>query len=510
MKFPILLAGAAALTLLVTGCEPSKHVSGQKAEPQLGMQAWTFRSLTLADTLQKAQDLGIKNLEIFNGQELGGGMQGKLSHSIDEQTRTTLKKLAADKGVTIVSYGVITGHDEADWKAIFDFAKAMNLKWISSEPKPEELPLVAKLAKESGIRVALHNHPPPSVYWNPEFALEKLEPYWPEIGLCADTGHWARADFNPVTVLQRALPRTITLHFKDLNQRGVREAKDVPWGTGTSDMAGQILALRKAGFDGVALIEYENETPHLTEDVKACAEYFRAALAAPIEQLAAGKVAPPGFTTNVAQLWADGRGKDSKGWPEPQALFAPDLSNATFPAGAWTVTDGILKTNGGADNIWTKEQYGDFIVSFEFRVPENANSGVFIRSSDTVNWLQNSIEIQIQQQDDPDKKHVVGAIFDCFAPTRALPIKPGEWNRMVISANGPQIKVILNDEQIVDANLDQWTEAGKNPDGTPNKFEKAYKDMPRTGFIGFQDHGTPVEFRNILIEKTQPSEEKKK
>jgi hypothetical protein len=34
--------------------------------------------------------------------------------------------------------------------------------------------------------------------------------------------------------------------------------------------------------------------------------------------------------------------------------------------------------------------------------------------------------------------------------------------------------------------------------------------MPRTGFIGFQDHGTPVEFRNILIEKSQPSEEKKK
>jgi hypothetical protein len=48
-------------------------------------------------------------------------------------------------------------------------------------------------------------------------------------------------------------------------------------------------------------------------------------------------------------------------------------------------------------------------------------------------------------------------------------------------------------------NLDQWTEAGKNPDGTPNKFKIAYKDMPRRGRIGLQDHGKPVWYRNIRI-----------
>jgi hypothetical protein len=48
-------------------------------------------------------------------------------------------------------------------------------------------------------------------------------------------------------------------------------------------------------------------------------------------------------------------------------------------------------------------------------------------------------------------------------------------------------------------NLDLWEEAGKNPDGTKNKFNTAYKNMPREGFVGLQYHGQPVWFRNIRI-----------
>jgi hypothetical protein len=47
--------------------------------------------------------------------------------------------------------------------------------------------------------------------------------------------------------------------------------------------------------------------------------------------------------------------------------------------------------------------------------------------------------------------------------------------------------------------LNKWTEPGKNPDGTDNKFRYAYKDMPRVGFIGLQYHGNPVWFRNVKI-----------
>ena len=49
--------------------------------------------------------------------------------------------------------------------------------------------------------------------------------------------------------------------------------------------------------------------------------------------------------------------------------------------------------------------------------------------------------------------------------------------------------------------VDEWTTPRMNPDGTENKFEKALKDFPRNGYIGFQDHGDPVWYRNVRIKE---------
>jgi hypothetical protein len=50
-------------------------------------------------------------------------------------------------------------------------------------------------------------------------------------------------------------------------------------------------------------------------------------------------------------------------------------------------------------------------------------------------------------------------------------------------------------------NVDEWTESGKNPGGTTNKFSRAIKDFVRVGYVGLQDHGRPVWYRNIRIKR---------
>ena len=213
------------------------------------------------------------------------------------------------------------------------------------------------------------------------------------------------------------------------------------------------------------------------------------------------------FSADVHDVFAPGHGKDSAKWPQPQPLFARDLSNADMQPGAWAFNaDGILaptraagaKANG---DLWTKESYGDFVVSLEFRAQEKSNSGVFLRSSDIVNWLQNSIEIQILQGDAEKPVHLVGSVYDIAAPARQVEIKPGEWYRYVITAKGGNLTVMLNGEELNKVNLDLWKDAGRNPDGAANKFTKAYKDMARSGRVGLQDHGSPIEFRNLFIER---------
>jgi hypothetical protein len=191
-------------------------------------------------------------------------------------------------------------------------------------------------------------------------------------------------------------------------------------------------------------------------------------------------------------------GKDLSGWTQG-------------PTGAWAVEDGVITLKRGVDGqehngdyLWTKEAYGDFVLELEFKVPEQANSGVFFRTSDLDDPVYTGFEMQVANsfgRPALSRTGTAGALYDLVAPVKNPARKAGEWNQARIVCKGPRVEISLNGELVVEADLDRWTETGKNPDGSKNKFKKPIRDFARIGRIGLQDHGRPVWYRNLRIRR---------
>jgi len=192
---------------------------------------------------------------------------------------------------------------------------------------------------------------------------------------------------------------------------------------------------------------------------------------------------------------------DAEGWI---TLFdGTNLDAWQKPAAdKWKVEGGVMTWQKGCGSIWTKDTFGDFILDLEVKCEKGTNSGLFLRSAQgEKNWLHGSFEIQVAGTGGDRKpgKHDLGALYDCYAPTAAAEKPVGEWNHFTITFKGNSLKIVLNDKPIVDVNLDDWKDAGMNPDGSKNKFKTAYKDMARVGYLGLQDHGSPVWYRNVKV-----------
>lgn len=168
------------------------------------------------------------------------------------------------------------------------------------------------------------------------------------------------------------------------------------------------------------------------------------------------------------------------------------------------VSDGAINPHGSGgymmihDMIWS-----DFQLALDFKITRNCNSGVFVRTfpltprpGKDVGF--NGIEIAVDDTTGVGL-HDTGAIYDLVPPARNAMRPPGEWNHMVVTCDGPKIEVELNGEVVTRMNLDDWTVPNKRPDGSDHKFDIAFKDHPRSGYIGLQDHGSDCWYRNIKI-----------
>jgi len=165
----------------------------------------------------------------------------------------------------------------------------------------------------------------------------------------------------------------------------------------------------------------------------------------------------------------------------------------------------IVSQPKGSGNLATVKEYGDFHLKFEFKLTPGANNGIGIRVPDEVPGERldpafKGMEIQVLDDVHERYKNIKewqhhGSVYG-VVPAKTGFLKPaGEWNSEEIIAKGKQIKVILNGETIVDADVAKASENG-TLDG------KEHPGLKRdSGHICFCGHGAEVWFRNLRIKE---------
>ncbi len=176
------------------------------------------------------------------------------------------------------------------------------------------------------------------------------------------------------------------------------------------------------------------------------------------------------------------------------------------PMPAKQVEDGALNVKDqGAYVAHTERRFADFHFSCDYKFDKGTNSGLFFRIDKPGDGgIGRGWEVQVlDSHGKAPSRHECGSLYEFLAPSKQAVKPAGEWNRCEVIAKGSKVQVILNGEKVIDADMDQWTEAGKNPDGTKHKFKWALKDMPREGHIGlsFHDKGKNAWYKNLKVKE---------
>lgn len=173
------------------------------------------------------------------------------------------------------------------------------------------------------------------------------------------------------------------------------------------------------------------------------------------------------------------------------SLLDEDLSQWKEKQG-WAMKDGLLEFSGeGTFLIHQGNDFGDFVLRFEYRLPVGGNSGVFIRQPRSGFSAFEGFEIQVLDDKAEVYKGIkpyqhAGSIYSVVAAAKDV-IKPaGEWNSMEILCSGSRIRVQINEETVADALVDDYDRL---------------KQRPRSGPLGLQNHGSALEFRNLRLSR---------
>ena len=267
------------LASVLVGCSSANCESQQPKEPRkIAVQMYTFHKFTLEDSIPLLKKAGITGLGLTAGQDISAKYPKlRVGPHMNAEQKAFLKKLIADNGCQIVSFGVTGAKDEAGIKAMCEFAKEMGIPILLTEAPAWQIPLWDKYCGENGIKMAIHNHAADNKannYYDPR-VVKNLIKDCKNVYACPDNGHWSRAGIDSVFGYKTLEGKIAIVHFKDQKEFGNPKNQCVPFGTGALDMTGMLAELDRQGFDGYYLIEYEAEWDNPLPSVVKCYEYLK-------------------------------------------------------------------------------------------------------------------------------------------------------------------------------------------------------------------------------------------
>jgi sugar phosphate isomerase/epimerase len=261
-----LASGLAVSGALALGRSSLASLLGEYGPFSFGIQSYSLRAFDFTEALKKTQELGLTYWESFR------------THTPPDpaQARSDYRRIAADHGVRIISFGVVkfTKDHEAN-RQLFEFGKAMELTSFSADPDPDAFDSLDKLVDEYGIAVGIHNHGPGHRFGPLDTILNAIRNHHPKIGCCIDTGHFLRSGVDPVDAVEALGSRVYGVHLKDVKNAKVFTVL----GEGDLRLADLMKALAQRKYSYLLALEYEENPQSPMEEIRACLAAARKAAA---------------------------------------------------------------------------------------------------------------------------------------------------------------------------------------------------------------------------------------
>jgi hypothetical protein len=180
-----------------------------------------------------------------------------------------------------------------------------------------------------------------------------------------------------------------------------------------------------------------------------------------------------------------------------------NIDQWTGNTAGYPIKDGVVEVSpedGSVGNLYTKEEFSNFVYRFEFQLTPGANNGIGIRAPLEGDAAYVGMEIQVLDNEasmykDLHAYQYHGSVYGVIPAKRGFLLPTGQWNKEEIVAKGNKIKVTLNGTVILDGDIKA---ASKN--GTADHKEHPGLLRP-TGHLGFLGHGDVVRFKNMRVKK---------